>query len=61
MIDLAERANVPFAAISKETKAAIAARLEPGFEAANPLDAWGTGADFVAPFHPLPRRSPRRS
>ena len=50
MIDLADRANVPFAAISNETKAAIAARLEPGLEAANPLDAWGTGVDFVPHF-----------
>jgi acetate---CoA ligase (ADP-forming) len=50
MIDLAERANIPFAAISQETRAAIAARLDPGLEAANPLDAWGTGADFVAHF-----------
>jgi acetate---CoA ligase (ADP-forming) len=50
MIDLAERAGVPFAAIAPETKAAIAARLEPGLEAANPLDAWGTGADFVSHF-----------
>ena len=50
MIDLADRAGVPFAAISPETKAAIAARLDPGLEAANPLDAWGTGADFVAHF-----------
>jgi acetate---CoA ligase (ADP-forming) len=50
MIDLAERAGVPFAAISRETKASLAARLEPGLEAANPLDAWGTGADFVAHF-----------
>jgi acyl-CoA synthetase (NDP forming) len=50
MIDLAERAGVPFAAISPETKAAIAGRLEPGLEAANPLDAWGTGADFVGRF-----------
>ncbi|MGA2795856.1 MAG: acetate--CoA ligase family protein, partial [Roseiarcus sp.] len=50
MIDLADRAGVPFAAISPETKASIAARLDPGLEAANPLDAWGTGADFVAHF-----------
>ena len=50
MIDLADRAGVPFAAISPETKASIAARLEPGLEPANPLDAWGTGADFVAHF-----------
>ena len=50
MIDLAERAGVPFAAISQATKVAIAARLEHGLEAANPLDAWGSGADFVASF-----------
>ncbi|WP_158815591.1 acetate--CoA ligase family protein [Methylocapsa sp. S129] len=50
MIDLAERAGVPFAAISQATKAAIAGRLEHGLEAANPLDAWGSGADFVACF-----------
>ena len=50
LIDLADRAGVPFAAISNETRASIAARLEPGLEAANPLDAWGTGADFVATF-----------
>ena len=42
--------GVPFAAISEETKASIAARLDPGLEAANPLDAWGTGADFVPRF-----------
>jgi acyl-CoA synthetase (NDP forming) len=50
MIDLAERAGVPFAAISEETKASIAGRLEPGLEAANPLDAWGAGVDFVSRF-----------
>jgi acyl-CoA synthetase (NDP forming) len=50
LIDLADRAGVPFAAISEETKTSIAARLEPGLEAANPLDAWGTGADFVPSF-----------
>ncbi|MGO8798382.1 MAG: acetate--CoA ligase family protein [Roseiarcus sp.] len=50
MIDLADRAGVAFAAISPQTKASLAARLEPGLEAANPLDAWGTGAGFVAHF-----------
>jgi acyl-CoA dehydrogenase len=50
LIDLADRAGVPFAALSQQTKASIAARLDPGLEAANPLDAWGTGADFVAQF-----------
>ena len=50
IIDLADRAGVAFAEIAPATKAAIAARLDPGLEAANPLDAWGTGADFVPQF-----------
>ncbi len=50
IIDLADRVGVPFAAISEETKATLAAHLDPGLEAANPLDAWGTGADFVPQF-----------
>jgi acyl-CoA synthetase (NDP forming) len=50
LIDLADRAGVRFAAISAKTKASLAARLDPGLEAANPLDAWGTGADFVPQF-----------
>jgi acyl-CoA synthetase (NDP forming) len=50
IIDLADRAKVPFAQISDATKTAIAARLDPGLEPANPLDAWGTGADFIPQF-----------
>ena len=50
LIDLADQAGVRFAAISAKTKASLAARLDPGLEAANPLDAWGTGADFVPQF-----------
>lgn len=50
IIDLADRVGVAFAPIGPETRAAIAARLDPGLEAANPLDAWGTGADFVKQF-----------
>ena len=50
IIDLADRVGIDFAAISDATKAAIAARLDPGLEAANPLDAWGTGANFVPAF-----------
>jgi acyl-CoA synthetase (NDP forming) len=42
--DLAHGLGVPFAAISAATTAALAARLDPGLEAANPLDVWGTGA-----------------
>jgi acyl-CoA synthetase (NDP forming) len=50
IIDLADRAKVEFAPISDATKARIAAQLDPGLEAANPLDAWGTGADFIPKF-----------
>jgi acetate---CoA ligase (ADP-forming) len=42
--DLAHGLGVPFAAISAATTQALAARLDPGLEAANPLDVWGTGA-----------------
>jgi acetate---CoA ligase (ADP-forming) len=42
--DLAHGLGVPFAAISAATTEALAARLDPGLEAANPLDVWGTGA-----------------
>jgi acyl-CoA synthetase (NDP forming) len=50
IIDLAERVGVRFAAISEATRQRLAARLDPGLEADNPLDAWGTGKDFVAQF-----------
>jgi acyl-CoA synthetase (NDP forming) len=50
IMDLADRANVRFARISDATKARIATQLDPGLEAANPLDAWGTGADFIPKF-----------
>ncbi len=46
MIDLADRVGVEFAELTEPTKATISARLDPGLEAVNPLDAWGTGADF---------------
>lgn len=49
-IDLAERAGVKFAAIAPETRRRLAARLEPGLAAENPLDAWGTGVNFVTLF-----------
>ncbi len=49
-IDLAERIGVPFAPIGAATRAAIQARLDPGLVADNPLDAWGTGRDFVPLF-----------
>jgi acyl-CoA synthetase (NDP forming) len=42
-VDLAEGLGVEFADICETTRARIAARLEPGLEAINPLAAWGTG------------------
>lgn len=50
LVDLAEARGVPFARISPQTKAKLASRLEYGLEPANPLDAWGTGKDYVAIF-----------
>ncbi len=43
--DLAEQLGVPFAAIGAGTRDRLAALLDPGLEAANPLDMWGTGRD----------------
>ncbi|HEV2893162.1 MAG TPA: acetate--CoA ligase family protein [Actinomycetota bacterium] len=45
LLDLAERLRVPFATISEATRRRLAAVLEPGLPATNPLDAWGTGND----------------
>ncbi|MCW2909328.1 MAG: acetyl-CoA synthetase, partial [Actinomycetia bacterium] len=42
--DVADELGVPFAAISAATTARLAALLDPGLEAANPLDVWGTGS-----------------
>jgi acyl-CoA synthetase (NDP forming) len=50
LIDLAHRVGVPFASIAESTRQAIAARLDPGLVPGNPLDAWGTGADFACAF-----------
>jgi len=47
VMDLAEDHRVPFARINAVTVAALSARLEFGLEPVNPLDAWGTGRDFV--------------
>jgi acyl-CoA synthetase (NDP forming) len=44
--DLASDIGVPFAEISEATREVLAARLEPGLEPVNPLDAWGTGHDM---------------
>ncbi len=55
--DLAADLDTPFAAISGATVERIQAALDPGLEAANPLDAWGTGIDadriFVECFRAL--------
>jgi acyl-CoA synthetase (NDP forming) len=45
LLDLAERLRVPLAGISEATRERLAAVLEPGLPATNPLDAWGTGND----------------
>lgn len=44
-VDLAAEHGVAFAAITEETRQKIQDTLDPGLEAANPLDAWGTGID----------------
>jgi acyl-CoA synthetase (NDP forming) len=43
LVDLADVCGVGFAEISKRTESRLAEVLEPGLEATNPLDAWGTG------------------
>lgn len=50
-IDLAEETGVPFAKINALTTAKLASRLEYGLEPVNPLDAWGTGHDYMSIFH----------
>jgi acyl-CoA synthetase (NDP forming) len=50
LADMADRKNVPFAEIGDETKVKLAARLDFGLEAENPLDAWGTGHGFETLF-----------
>lgn len=42
--DVAERLGVRFADLSERTTARLATLLEPGLEATNPLDVWGSGA-----------------
>ena len=44
-VDRAHDLGVPFAEVTTETLSKIADTLDPGLEAANPLDAWGTGID----------------
>ena len=47
LADLAADFGVPFAQLSPATMDRLAKTLEPGLEPGNPLDAWGTGQDFV--------------
>jgi acyl-CoA synthetase (NDP forming) len=49
-VDLAADLDVPFAQIGDATLARIGDLLDPGMDAANPLDAWGTGIDADAIF-----------
>ncbi len=49
-VDLAADLDVPFAQIGEGTIARIDDLLDPGMDAANPLDAWGTGIDADAIF-----------
>ena len=57
LVDVAADLGVPFAQISDTTTARIQDALDPGLEAANPLDAWGTGIDadriFIECLHAL--------
>ncbi len=50
LIDVAAEVNTPLAEISGATKQRMAAVLEPGLPAVNPVDAWGTGHDSDAIF-----------
>jgi acyl-CoA synthetase (NDP forming) len=50
MVDINARIGVPFARISPQTSARLAARLDAGLAPVNPLDAWGTGADCEPAF-----------
>jgi acetate---CoA ligase (ADP-forming) len=45
LIDIAADVGVAFAPLSDSTRTRLAATLEPGLPAVNPLDAWGTGND----------------
>src|SRR5215204_1334101 len=45
LVDAAAELGVPLALPSEETLRDVAARLEPGLPAVNPLDAWGTDID----------------
>jgi acetate---CoA ligase (ADP-forming) len=50
LVDVAADVGVRFARISKTTTDRLAASLDAGLPAVNPLDAWGTGHDFEKTF-----------
>ena len=56
LVDAAAGLDVPLAQPSEETLRGVAARLEPGLPAVNPLDAWGTDNDAYATFLDCSRR-----
>lgn len=53
LADLADDLEVPFAKLSEATLQRLAEQLDAGLEPHNPLDAWGTGHDFIANFTEL--------
>jgi acyl-CoA synthetase (NDP forming) len=56
LVDAAAGLDVPLAQPSEKTLRGVAARLEPGLPAVNPLDAWGTDNDAYATFLDCSRR-----
>ncbi|MGQ0848500.1 MAG: acetate--CoA ligase family protein [Actinomycetota bacterium] len=45
LIDIAHRTGVPLTRLADSTRQQLSGLLDPGLEAENPLDAWGTGRD----------------
>jgi acetate---CoA ligase (ADP-forming) len=45
VVDVADAVGTPFAELAPPTLARLQAMLDPGLEATNPLDVWGTGSD----------------
>jgi acyl-CoA synthetase (NDP forming) len=50
MVDLAADIGLPFADLSSDTLDVLRQNLDPGLEAANPADLWGSGEDWQAKF-----------
>jgi acetate---CoA ligase (ADP-forming) len=47
LVERAAAVGLPFARIGAATRERLAARLDYGLEPVNPLDAWGTGHDYL--------------